>query len=78
MGRFERGGMRDRTHRPWRFDRDNGYGGKYRGDKEQYPRERHEKGEGGAGYKHWNQNGNEGGEMGQWQYNGTGEDVVLL
>ena len=76
VGRFDRGGggMRERSHRPWRFDRDNGYG-KYR-EKDQYGRDRHDKSDGG-GYKHghWNQNGNE--DM-SWQYNGAGMGTLLI
>ena len=75
-GRFDRGGVRDRdrSHRPWRFDRDSGY--KYR-EKDQYGRDRHDKGEGvtynkHSGTGHWNQNGNE--DMG-WGFNGAGTAV---
>lgn len=78
VGRFDRGGMRDRSsHRPWRFDRDNGYNNKYRDKDQQYGRERYDKAEnGGYSNKHngnssgngqWNQNNGE--DMG-WQFNG--------
>ncbi len=82
-GRFDRGGIRDRSHRPWRFDRDNGYT-KYR-EKEQYSRDHHDKNDSGS-YKHssgngnhWNGNGTVNGteDIG-WQYNGGGMSHVFL
>lgn len=77
VGRFDRGGMRDRSHRPWRFDRDNGYN-KYRGDKEhQYGRgDRHDKTENGGGYGGNKHNGNNNaGNSNQWNQNNS-EDMA--